>query len=422
MIHTISPATLHVKRWLGGFLAVSLLLSQGLPSYAASNSKKSLPVRDFLPPVASINPKMIESVETSTTEDEFEPVALSAVQSPVLHASPKIEKLDTDLSAQIKTDQLESLLEIQKKVDEADLEYLWQATVEKNPVIRFSLEKLATPADLQTKQSSRFMTKTLNALISGATMGAAMIPGASMYQNMTAMAVGNAAQNMVNGKTPINHNSLSATEQIQLAGLIDDLKLRLIHSYQDYKNTLQNLAQSHQTTAKNNSLYSKALTTKNDLAIMAAGTAYYQALSNETTLKQKAKLSRMELERLAGPEAVSHLELAVHVPENISTASATPISPALLPGTEELIGPLPIETASPNNSTRMTELIGPELPPAKVKSTTKSAKNIKSPMKNDLPQPMEIGPRLKESVNTQPLNLPEPLAVQSIQSLENVIQ
>lgn len=423
MIHIISPANLHVKRWLGSLLAASVLLVQGLPSYAASNPKKSLPVRDFLPPVASINPKLTESVETSTSEDEFEPVALSAVQSPVLHASPKINKLDTDLSAQIKTDQLENLLEIQKKVDEADLEYLWQATVEKNPVIRFSLEKLATPADLQSKQSSRFMTKTLNTLISGATMGAAMIPGASMYQNMGSMAVGNALQNMVNGKTPINHNSLSETENIQLAGLIDQLKLRLIHSYQDYKNTLQNLAQSHATTAKNNSLYSKALTSKNDLAIMAAGTAYYQALLAETNLKQKAKLCRMELERLAGPDAVSHLELAVHVPENVSTASAIPVTDHLpTPTTNEFIGPLPIEMASPSSNSKINELIGPELPPAKIKSPTKSAKNVKSPLKNDIPQPMEIGPKLKESNNLPPISLPEPLATKTMDTLENTIQ
>lgn len=425
MTHRISLANLHVKHWLGGFLTISFLFSQTLPCFSAPAVKKNLPVRDFLPPVVSINAKLVEKVETTSTEDELEPIALSAVQSPVLHASPKVEKLDTNLSGQFKTEQLESLLEIQKKVDEADLEYLWQATVEKNPVIRFSLEKLATPTDLQSKQSSRFMTKTLNALISGATMGAAMIPGASMYQNMGSMAVGNALQNMVNGKTPVNLNGLSPTEQIQMAGLIDELKLRLIHSYQDYKNTLQNLAQSHQTTVKNNSLYSKALTSKNDLAIMAAGTAYYQALLAETNLKQKAKLSRMELERLAGPDAVSHLELAVHVPENISTASAAPALEYLpASATDELIGPLPIETASPSASSKITELIGPELPPAKIKALARAAKNVKNPikLKNDIPQPLEIGPKLNESSDIQPANLPEPLATKTMETLENRIQ
>ena len=412
MTYRISPAYLHVKHWLGGLIVASILLNQALPSFAAKDSAKALPHRDFLPPVASINPKLTQKAESlADDEDVFEPVALTAVQGPVLHASPKVEKLATDISAQFKTEQLESLLEIQRKVDEADLEHLWQATVEKNPVIRFSLEKLATPTDLQTKQSSRFMTKTLNALISGASMGATMLPGASMYQNMGSMAVGNALQNMVAGKTNINPNGLSATEQIQLAGLIDDLKLRLIHSYQDYKNTLQNLAQSNQTTAKNNALYSKALTAKNDLALMAAGTAYYQAMIAETSLKHKAKLARMELERLAGPEAVSRLELAIHVPENISTASINPIEKKSAPAVDELIGPLPIETASPMTSNgQANEFIGPELPPAKIKTPTKSAKSAKTPLKNEMPQPLEIGPRLKESTQTEPSQLPEPIA------------
>ncbi len=383
-------------------MAASILFTQVNSSFAANPAQKGLVERDFLPPVASINAKLVESVE-SGSEDLLEPVALSAVQSPVLQASPKIEKLNTDLSVHIKTDQLENLLEIQRRVDEADLESLWEATIQKNPVIRFSLEKLATPSDLQTKQSSRFMTKTLNMLISGATMVPAMLPGASVYQNMGSMAMGNALQNMVNGKTQVNVGSLSATEQIQLASLIDELKLRLIHSYQDYKNTLQNLAQSHQVTVKNNAIYAKALSSKNDLAIMASGAAYYQSVLSETALRQKAKLNRVQLERLAGPEAVNRLELAVHVSENTSTASAAPTNNRS--GSEDLVGPLPIETAAPHNTARITEMVGPELPPAKIKTPKKTVQNNKNFKKYELPQPMEIGPHLQESRHIEPLNI-----------------
>jgi hypothetical protein len=396
-----SPATSHVKPWLGVIVATTILFNQAGNDYTANAAQKSLPVRDFLPPVASINAKLLENAEASN-DNMLEPVALSAVQGPVLHASPKIKKLDTDLGIHIKTEQLESLLEIQRKVDEADLESLWEATIQKNPVIRFSLEKLATPSDLQTKQSSRFMTKTLNMLISGATMVPAMLPGASMYQNMGSMAMGNALQNMVNGRTQVNVGSLSATEQIQLAGLIDELKLRLIHSYQDYKNTLQNLAQSHQVTVKNNSLYAKALESKNNLAIMASGAAYYQSVLSETTLRQKAKLYRVQLERLAGPEAVNRLELAVHIPENTSTATAaTPINST---ASYELIGPLPIENALPNNTAKINEMIGPELPPAKIKTSKKTVQNDSSLKKNEFPQPLEIGPQLQESKQIEPLS------------------
>ncbi len=387
-----------------GTLSASPVLAAG-KNMAAS--------RDFLPPIATINARLVEQAVTETN-DLLEPVALSAVQTPVLHATPKVEKLDTDLSAQIKTTQVESLIEIQRKIDEADLESLWEATVEKNPVIRFSLEKLATPADLQTKQSSRFMTKTLNMLISGATMVPAMLPGSGMYQNMGSMAVGNALQNLVNGKTQINPNSLSATEQIQLAGLIDQLKLRLIHNYQDYKNTLQNLAQSHAITTKNNHLYSKALASKNDLAIMAAGSAYYQSLLSETALRQKAKLNRLQLERLAGPEAVQRLELAVHVPEYATTALTTPnIEPGNLNTQElkreEFIGPSPMESVLQSSTAKTSELIGPELPPAKIRMPKQNAR--KKPQNNEPLQPMEIGPQLNESDAHHSLELPKAISL-----------
>ncbi len=400
-------------------MAVSILFSQADPGYAIGPAEKRLPVRDFLPPVASINAKLIESAGVSN-DNLLEPVALSAVQGPILQASPKVKKLDTDLSIHVKTEQLESLLEIQRKVDEADLESLWEATIQKNPVIRFSLEKLATPSDLQTKQSSRFMTKTLNMLISGATMVPAMLPGASMYQNMGSMAMGNALQNMVNGKTQVNVGSLSATEQIQLASLIDELKLRLIHSYQDYKNTLQNLAQAHQVTIKNNSLYAKALGTKNDLVIMASGAAYYQSVISETTLRQKAKLHRVQLERLAGPEAVNRLELAVHVPENTSTATAAPI--INLPDSNEFVGPLPIETAAPNHTAKSNEMIGPELPPAKIKSSKKTVQNNTNLKKNDFPPPLEIGPQLQESQQIEPLSFSQAVSASSLNNREKTVR
>ncbi|WP_303672752.1 hypothetical protein [Vampirovibrio chlorellavorus] len=395
-------------------------LAIGLAVTVAAGTLSASPVqaagttsRDFLPPIATINARLVEQAVTST-DDPLEPVALSAVQTPVLHATPKVEMLDTDLSAQIKATQVENLIEIQRKIDEADLESLWEATVEKNPVIRFSLEKLATPADLQNKQSSRFMTKTLNMLISGATMVPAMLPGSGMYQNMGSMAVGNALQNLVNGKTQINPNSLSATEQIQLAGLIDQLKLRLIHNYQDYKNTLQNLAQSHAITTKNNLLYSKALASKNDLAIMAAGSAYYQSLLSETALRQKAKLNRLQLERLAGPEAVQRLELAVHVPESAATALSTPtIEPASLNikelKREEFIGPSPMESVLQSSTAKTGELIGPELPPAKVRMPKQNTR--KKPQNNEPLQPMEIGPQLNESDAHHTLELPKAISL-----------
>lgn len=374
-----------LRAGIGLLLAVGLALGNLIPlsaaQAAAPASNAAWPIRNFLPPIASINPKLMEKQATQTGGD-LDPVALSAVSSPVIHTSPRVSRLATDIDVSSKNEKTQALMAMQKKVDEADLEHLWQATVEKNPVIRFSLEKLAAPPDLQTKQSSKFLSRTLSMLISGATMGATMLPGASAYQNMGAMSVGNALQNIVSGNAKPTPNALSATEQIQLAGLIDELKLKLIHNYQDYKNTLQALSEAREVTMKNNNLYSKALGSKNDLSVMAAGTAYYKALMQETELRQKAKLYRLQLERLAGTDAVASLELAPKVSMD-SKASAS-------------------DEASPQAELHTNANILPSLPsqPAKPASLQPTASNQPA---DTLPQAMEIGPSLSESMIGPPL-------------------
>lgn len=413
-----------LKTFVGVAVSVGLLASTlSIESWAKTTNASSWPTRDFLPPLAVINPKLEAQQQANTTNDAtVEAVNFVAVTSPVIHTSPKVDRIDSDLSSEIKTEQLQSILDIQQKVDTADLEHLWQAAVEKNPVIRFSLEKLATPADLQTKQSSRFLTKTLSTLISGATMASTMLPGGGAYRNMASVATGNALQNLMSGKTQPTPGSLSSTEQIQLAGLIDDLKLRIIRNYQDYKNTLQALAQSHEVTVKNNMLYSKALTSKNDLAVMASGTAYYQALMAETTLQQKAKRYRMELERLAGREAVSEMELAAQISDTTRTASQEPVAqpiatlspPASSTTTPPKAVAMPLDIPegttgrgkdSEASASIATPPIGPQEPVGPeppIETTHKTPKNnAKTAQKNkpvampiDLQQPMEIGPIL----------------------------
>ena len=59
-------------------------------------------------------------------------------------------------------------------VDALEVEPVVIATVEKNPVIRFSLEKIMTPTDLHAKKSSQFLSKTLGVMVSGAAMLSSM--------------------------------------------------------------------------------------------------------------------------------------------------------------------------------------------------------------------------------------------------------
>ncbi|MBY0403046.1 MAG: hypothetical protein K2X66_04050 [Cyanobacteria bacterium] len=155
------------------------------------------------------------------------------------------------------------------------------------------------------------MNKTLNVLISGVTMAATMAPGGSYYRNMAAFTAGDSMRNMINVKNRPRLNSLSATEQIQLAGLVDDLQGKLVKTYHTYKNGLQSLIHAHQTTLSHNDIYRKALQSGNDLAILAAGSAYYKSLLAEAEIRQEAKINRLRLERLAGEEVLSDLKLSV---------------------------------------------------------------------------------------------------------------
>lgn len=319
--------------------------------------------REFLPPVANINGPLAQPATpdaVNNDNDPLGPVTLSAISSPTITIKKPVLKLDNDLGIRTSSNEYQELLRVQKALDEEDLRILWEATVEKNPVIRFSLEKLATPVDLHDKKSSLFLNKTLNVLISGATLAATMVPGGSYYRNMGAVAGGDALRNVLGGSTLPQGEVLTATEQIQLAGLVDELQGKLVQTYHDYKNGLQALTSAHQVTLHNNSLYNKALSTKNDLAILAASSAYYKALLNETELRQKVKISRLRLERLAGEAALGQIKLSVSMTADITdlpaneeneapsaqTVSLPPVAPqapSIIPTTD----PLPLSEDAP---------------------------------------------------------------------------
>ncbi len=289
------------------------LNSHAFGRHKEAQTSSTYPQRNFLPPVATINPIIeAKSEEIEGNGDGIdEVVMMPAITPSVLKTSPRITKIDTDLGIRNSSKDHQKLKNVQNDLDNDDLDQLWKATVERNPVIQFSLEKVHAPVEIQQKQSSLFMKKTLNVLITGATMATTMIPGGGSYRNIGAMAVGDATRNMTAGVPTLSDNILSATEKIQLAGLIDELQATLIQTYHDYKRTLATLANAHQNTVQANVRYSMALDSQNQIAILASGTAYYKALMDETRLRQEAKLQRLKLERLAGADAVIELKLTV---------------------------------------------------------------------------------------------------------------
>jgi len=292
--------------------------------------------RSFLPPVATINPVLDPAaLKADHNELDLTPVSLAPTSPPPeLHTTPRVKQLDTALNLRESDGDYEKLLKIQQKLSEEDLKALWEATVEKNPVIRFSLEKLAMPAEVQEEHSSQFVKKSLNLLISGAAMATTLLPGAgglgsNYYRNIGAMAGRDALANVVNGPVQIPENMLSPTEKIQLAGLIDELQATVIQTYHNYRNTLQSLTEAHKTAVHNNTIYANALKSTSPAAQLAAGAAYYASLLHENDLRQKAKQYRLQLERLAGVETVSSLRLSVAFTEDLlATSGATEKTPS----------------------------------------------------------------------------------------------
>jgi hypothetical protein len=392
-VQLIAGLSQNSVRVLASFVLLITILAL-FSSSAWAGKTPSWPKRDFLPPIATINARLeANSVEDTLDSVDFNPT--DSGKGPVLQKTPRVTRLDNALPIEDRDRETGGLATLRRKVEEADLEHLWQATVQKNPVIRFALEKLSAPADTQPKQSSRFLRRTLSTMISGATMASTMLPGGGAYRNMMSMAGGNAMQNVLAGNTSPTPGALSATEQIQLAGLIDDLKLSLIRNYQDYEITLQALAQSRETTARNSTIYTQAQNSHNDMAVMAASSAYFQSLLQETNLKQKARLQRLTLERIAGRDAVTQLALAPVISDT-AIAGQTPEKQSSSTTTASLIGPqVPPIGTQPSRTTTVKATILAGKKPAATQTASIQGAGAGSPLLLSEPQAMlELSPNL----------------------------
>ncbi len=377
-------------------MAFSLIASLGmvpLEAWAASN-KDIASAQNFLPPVAIINGPLQEgdlkrAQDPQQGEGSLEPVALASVTSPAIRLTSRVQSLNTNNNLHAGDQEFDTLLKLQQELDDNDLNTLWEATVEKNPVIRFSLEKLMTPVDMQPKKSSQFLNRVISAGLTGGTLGLAMLPGSNAYTSMSARAGAQATRVLLDRYTHKGQPAvlLTPTEQIQLAGLIDDLKAKLVQTYHSYKTTLEQLAAAREDTIKNNNLYSQALASKNDLALMASSSAFYKAMLHETELRQKAVLYRLQLERLAGEQAVTNLKLALFV-----APDTTPNSPQV---SSSPVKPLPVDKATAqvkaakpiHTPLEMIEAIGPQKPGTKQAANLSQSKEFIGPPEGVPPLP-----------------------------------
>lgn len=218
----------------------------------------------------------------------------------------KIESMDLseDEKAKIK------LFQVQKKQDIEDITTLWQATVERNNVIKFALKKVTMNPEERRKHSSK-MARTVSALINGATLlpymfgldasiASATAAGASLTTQAAKNKLGYGPQNI----------PVTDTELIQLAALIEDLQNGLIRNYYSYKSSIELLKDCRSKLAVYKKNYDIALQQKEETNILVTKSLYDKQQLEEIRLKNQIKAARIELERFAGEETVNTLNLA----------------------------------------------------------------------------------------------------------------
>ena len=247
---------------------------------------------------------------------EFLPFALASDMIKL----EKVEDFDIQYKEQIQTlkgslfvdDTLEAQNQIneQQKADMQDIENLWNATISNNPMISFCLKKLSIPAE-QRRVHSSLLAKSMSAIISGA----ALLPsfmGMNYGVQSGAYAAGRLANNLINKENTdkLKNPSLTDTEAIELASLVEDLQDEIIVDYFKYKGALTKLKKCREQLLLHNKNYSKALEGNNSLDIAITSSQWEEELVEEYRLKQEVKKYQLALQRLAGKKTVEELNIA----------------------------------------------------------------------------------------------------------------
>ncbi len=232
----------------------------------------------------------------------------------------KIEKFDIQYKDEIETlkgslfvdDTIKAQKQInqQQEADLKDIENLWNATVNQNPMIGFCLKKLAIPAE-QRRIHSSLMAKTMSALISGASMLPSFV-GMNYGIQSGAYAAGRIANTLINKKNneKLENPAITDTEAIELASLVEDLQDEIIVDYYKYKGALLKLKKCREQILLANKNYSDALDKNNSLDIIINSALWEEEQIEEFKIEQEVKKYQLALIRLAGKETVQNLNVA----------------------------------------------------------------------------------------------------------------
>lgn len=236
-----------------------------------------------------------------------EEIMLNNVNTHKIKYNESIKKTTDTLKLNINDDKLNELIELQKNKDFEDIELLWNATVERNEVIKFALQKIMTPQSQHRMQSS-LMAKTVSALITGAAYLPSLMGSNSLIQSAS-FATGRLAQNFINRDAMPKASALTDTELIELASMIETLQEDIVSNYYNYKITLQQLMTLREKLLLYNKNYHNAIKNKDELEIIISSSLYDDLLIEETKLVNNAKIYQYNLQRLAGSKAISKLNL-----------------------------------------------------------------------------------------------------------------
>lgn len=241
------------------------------------------------------------------------------------------EEYEVELDNQVKTlkgslfvndtQSAQIIVNKQQEADMEDLEKIWEGTVNSNPLIKFTLQKLAIPEEDRRIHSS-LLAKSMGAIISGA----AMLPsfmGMNYGVQSASFASARLAHNLLNKKNAkiLQESPLTDTELIELAGLIEDLQGEIVTTYYCYKHTLQSLKDTRAELIILNKNYANAIKSGDNLEITVTSARWEEKQIEEFKLKQEAKRYYLMLQRLAGKETVDDLNIAMY---DLSTLNVDP--------------------------------------------------------------------------------------------------
>lgn len=238
-----------------------------------------------------------------------EDINLVVTEEPKIKLQKPVDKLEGKLFLN-EREKVEILINEQQQSDLKDIEMLWNATIDNNPVIKFSLKKLSAPEE-QRRIHSSLMAKSLSALISGASMLPSFM-GMHYAVQSASFATARIANNFLNKETTdkLKESPLTDTEVIELAGLIEDLQNSIINNYYSYKNALIQLKDCRNQLILYNKNYNQALINRDEIEIAVSSGLYDQQLIEEYRLEQNVKKYQLELQRLAGEKTIRQLHLA----------------------------------------------------------------------------------------------------------------